>query len=103
MRGYKSHKKFSRKFLLKEPLSDKIFAKILCKENPIGLLLLWFCFAIECLKRVDNRTDVGEDGGELAVTVHVMVDALTLIPVYQRTCLVIVNAETFLDGLLVVV
>ena len=55
------------------------------------------------LESVDYRADVTEDTVELTKTIDVMVYALTLIPLDKRSSLVVINVETLLDSLGIVV
>ena len=52
---------------------------------------------------INYLRDVAKDAVERAQTIDMVVDTLFLVPLYQRTRLVVVNVEAFLDGLRIVV
>ena len=55
------------------------------------------------LQSVDNSADITEDTRQFAETVDVVMYALSLVPLNERSCLVVVNVEALLDSLSVVV
>ena len=55
------------------------------------------------LERVNHATDITEDAWQLAESVDVVVNAFSLVPLDERSGLVVINVETLLDCLCVVV
>ena len=62
-----------------------------------------YCMFLRCLQCVDNGADVSENAVELAQTLNVVMDALLLVPLDKRSCVVGIYVKTLLDGLGVVV
>ena len=58
---------------------------------------------VENLERVNHAADITEDAWQLAESVDVVVNAFSLVPLDERSGLVVINVEALLDSLSVVV
>ena len=52
---------------------------------------------------VDNLAYISKDYLKLTITLYVVMQAFAIIPADERSCLVVINAKTLLDCLLVII
>ena len=60
-------------------------------------------FKLQTSHLVNDRSDAFKDGIHCAKAFHMMVYALFLIPIDERSSLSVINIEAFLDGCFIVV